>query len=245
MNLYEGIYKRKTIRRFLPDKIDPLLLEYILNFTSHLEMLDESQQVQFEIVESKDERAFPYFLVISALPVEGYELNVGFLMQQIMLYLLTKGIGSCFLKYHKLPIHEIPGFKPTIMIAFGKTNQNLTHDSKKINRLPLSDLCTFKDPENEDMKKILHAARVAPSHYNSQPWRFVVYENRVHLFCKKSKHLMEPSLTLKKIDVGCALANMFLAAEELWYFSEIKKISNISEHSFKNNEYLVSILFQK
>jgi len=245
MNLYEGMYLRRSIRHFRIETVDKNILDNILNFTDHLEMLDENQQVQFEIIENTEDKSVPYYLVLSALPVEGYQLNAGFLMQQVMLYIMTKGLGSSFMKYHKLPIHKIQGFEPLVMLAFGKTDKSIYRESKRAYRLPITDLCSFKTPVSDDMKKILNAGRLAPSSFNSQPWRFVVYDNRIHLFCKKSKTPFDPLKSMKNIDVGIALANMYLAAEELWYYSEIKKIDNICERTFKNNEYLVSIMFQK
>ena len=149
------------------------------------------------------------------------------------------------MKYHKLPIHKIQGFEPNIMLAFGKTDKSIYREAKRAKRLSISELCSFKTEVNDDMKKILDASRLAPSYLNSQPWRFVVYENRIHLFCKKAKTPFDSLKTMKRIDVGITLANMYLAAEELWYYSEIKRIDNICERTFKNNEYIVSIIIQK
>lgn len=247
MDLYEGIYLRKSIRTYQMEKLDDKILENLQSFTNHLKMLDDNQKVQFEIVEGSEKTKAPYYLVLSALAVEGYELNAGFLMQQIMLYIMTKGLGSCFMQYHNLPISKIEGFEPVIMLAFGKTDQNLCREAAKAKRLKLKDICSFKNLVNEDIKRILNAGRLAPSSFNSQPWRFVAYENRIHLFCRKIKLPIRRNKRLKmqRVDVGIALANMYLAAEELWFYSEIVKVENIKEHSFKSNEYLVSIIFQK
>lgn len=245
MNLYEGIYLRRSVRHFRREAVDKKVLDNILNFTNHLEMLNEEQQVQFEIVENLEEKGAPYYLVLSALPVEGYEVNAGFLMQQVMLYIMTKGLGTCFMRYHKLPIHKIQGFEPMIMLAFGKTDKCIYREAKRANRMAIGDISSFKTMVSDDIKKILGAARLAPSSFNSQPWRFMVYENRIHLFCKKGKSLLDPHRKIRKLDVGISLANMYLAAEELWYTSEIKKLDIMKEHTFKNNEYLITIIFQK
>ncbi|MEG1458902.1 MAG: nitroreductase family protein [Acetivibrio sp.] len=248
MNLYEGIYLRRSIRNYRMEKIEDKVLANILNFTDHLEMMNEEQQVRFEIIENVktkvDGKNIPYYLVLSAYKTEGYQLNAGFLMEQVMLYLMTKGLGSCFMRYHNLAVHEIEGFEPVIMLAFGNTDKNIYREEKKAKRLPLKDMCSFKTAVSDDIKKILNASRLAPSSLNSQPWCFVAYDNRIHLFCKKSKIPFEPMKKLQYIDVGIALANMYLVAEELWYSSEIVKMDNIKEHSFKNNEYLVSIILQ-
>lgn len=245
MDLYEAIYLRRTSRHFRMEIVDKKILDNILNFTKHLEMIDENQQVQFEIIENKDDKRAPYFLVLSAVPVEGYLINAGFLMQQVMLYIMTKGIGSCFMKYHKLPIHTKVGFEPVFMLAFGYTNKSIYREAKKSHRLSISEICRFKTEISEDMKRILEAGRLAPSYHNNQPWRFVVYENRIHLFCRKSKVEFDSLKTTKNIDLGIALANLYLAAEELWYSIEIKRIDNICERTFTKNNYVISVILQR
>lgn len=245
MNLYEGIYMRKSVRHYCMEKVEEELLNHILNFTGHLQMLDDSQQVQFEIIDNTDGKGAPYYLVLSALPVQGYLLNAGFLMQQVMLYIMTKGLGSCFMQYHSLPIKQTGEMEPVIMLAFGKTDKGIYRETKKAKRLEIRDICCFKTAVSEDIRKILSAARLAPSSLNSQPWRFVAYENRIHLFCKKEKGIFRAINKLNQVDVGNALANMYLAAEELWYFSDIKRIENLSEQSLKNNEYVISIFLHK
>lgn len=247
MNLYEGIYLRKSIRKYKMEKLDAALLEHILNFTNHLEMLDNEQQVQFEIVENLKGHygKAPYYLVLSALPQEGFLVNGGFLMEQVMLYMLTKDLGTCFMPCHNRNLHLVNGFEPVVMLAFGRTEEELYRDAKKARRLPLKDLCVFKEAAGEDVKKILGAGRLSPSSLNSQPWRFVVYSNHIHVFCKKNS-LPIPSLKkLRQIDVGIALANLYLAAEELWYTADFIKSENIKEQSFKNNEYVWTLLLKK
>ena len=49
---------------------------------------------------------------------------------------------------------------------------------------------------------------------------------------------------MKRIDIGCMLANVTQAAEELWLSTTIVKMENIEEKKFKNNEYILSIFFQ-
>ncbi len=254
MNLYEGIFLRKSIRSFRMETVETKILENILNFTQHLTMLDGGQQVQFEIIESKEKKKepqgvftvkAPYYLVLSALPTEGYMENAGFLMEQVMLYILSKGLGTCFMAYHKMPVKKVDGFEPIVVLAFGKTTKNIYRDHKKAKRLPLKALCSFKTAVGEDIKQMLLAARLAPSSLNNQPWRFVAYENRIHVFVRKGKLMMDSAKKLQKVDVGIALANIYLTAEELWYTCDFVKSDSMKEHEFKNNEYLLTVMLKK
>ena len=71
------------------------------------------------------------------------------------------------------------------LIAFGKSKGAYTRKQSEAKRLPLEELCVFKEVPRQWMNQILEAARLAPSSLNSQPWRFVVYDNRIHIFSKK------------------------------------------------------------
>ena len=91
---------------------------------------------------------------------------------------------------------------------------------------------------------MLEAARLAPSSTNSQPWRFVVYENRIHVFSKKpldEKSLLNP---FTELNFGIMLANVMVAAEEVWVDLDLIKLNNITHKSIPNNQYVISILLK-
>ena len=83
-----------------------------------------------------------------------------------------------------------------------------------------------------------------PSSTNSQPWRFVVYENRIHVFSKKpldEKSLLNP---FTELNFGIMLANVMVAAEEVWVDLDLIKLNNITHKSIPNNQYVISILLK-
>ena len=91
---------------------------------------------------------------------------------------------------------------------------------------------------------MLEAARLAPSSTNSQPWRFVVYENRIHVFSKKplgERSLLNP---FTELNFGIMLANVMVAAEEVWIDLDLIKLNNITHKSIPNNQYVISILLK-
>ncbi len=80
----------------------------------------------------------------------------------------------------------------------------------------LAALCAFKDEPGEQVKAILRAARLAPSSFNSQPWRFVVYSDRIYIFAKKTRPFSgKESEAFKEFNIGIMLSHIMLAAEEL------------------------------
>ena len=94
------------------------------------------------------------------------------------------------------------------------------------------------------MKEILEAARLAPSSLNSQPWRFVVYENRIHVFSKKPLHDKKLLNRFQEMNFGIMLANVMVAAEEVWVDLDLIKLNNITHKTIPNNQYVISILLK-
>ena len=92
-----------------------------------------------------------------------------------------------------------------IALAFGKSRRPLYRDPLHAKRLPENEVVVYKENPSSDVRKMLDAARLAPSSYNNQPWRFVVYKNRIHVFSRKNPWIAKPLDKLKKIDMGIML----------------------------------------
>ena len=61
----------------------------------------------------------------------------------------------------------------------------------------------------------LEAVRLAPSAVNKQPWRLIVRGDTVHFYEKKSKGFLSDAVgDMQKIDLGIALCNFALVAQE-------------------------------
>ena len=106
----------------------------------------------------------------------------------------------------------------------------------------MEELCAFKERPKTWVREILEAARLAPSALNGQPWRFVVYENRVHVFLKKSAEHRSLWSPHTEFDMGVMLANMNVAAEEIWVDLDMIRLEQISHRELSNHRYLLSIL---
>lgn len=254
MNLYDSLYLRKSVRSYRMEAVEDEILHYLEKFMAHLEPLDEKQSVHFDLVSNVDGNlggkgpmlvTAPYYLVISAKQAANYLLNVGFMAEQVMLYLLTKGLATCFLKYRHLPVSFSEGYEPVLLLAFGRSDKILYREAKKARRHPMKEIAVWKTPVSDDMRLIVNAGRLAPSSWNSQPWRFLVYENRIHLFCRKDPFSVSAGKKLHRVDVGLALANLYIAAEELWYQSEMEVSDHIADRAFRKKEYLITLRLSK
>jgi len=253
MNMYDIIFSRKSIRSYYQEAIDWDILEDILNFADSLPMLTKDIKVEFKLISNIEQNQgfngpfavrAPYYIVLSSEKKDDYLLNAGYLMQQLSLYIETKELGTCFLGAASpgWGLKKTMRFDYVIALAFGKSKVPLYRDAFLAKRSPENELVVYKEEVSSDIRKMLEAARLAPSAYNGQPWRFVVYKNRIHIFAKKNPWFAKPLYKLKMIDIGIMLANMLIAAEELWLDVKLAKSDSVMNKSFQNNEYVLTLL---
>lgn len=256
MNLYESIYVRKSVRYYKTEEISQKVIGELRDFIDHLEPLFPEINTKVEILENINGKGklrglfvskAPYYLALYSEKKEKHDLNAGYIMEQIALYMTSKGIGSCFLGMAKAPKREAGeeelGF--VIGMAFGIPKGEAVRHDYEAKRLSLDELCVFKETPKTWVKEILEAARLAPSSLNSQPWRFVVYENRIHVFSKKSPSPGKNWGKFNELNFGVMLANISIAAEEIWVDLDLIKLNNITHKTIPNNQYMISILVKQ
>jgi len=253
MNIYDVIYQRKSIRHFKWEPIPQKTLSLIIKYQKEVMAFDHSIPYKIEMVENLQEQQIikgvlkskaPYYLVFYSEVKEGYLKNAGYIMQQIVLYMALKRVGSCYLGGTKvLPTVNSEGMKQVMVLAFGLPNEELYRNCEKANRRPMKELCVFKEEVDDYVRKVLNAARFAPSSMNIQPWRFVVYNNRIHLFAKKELPFFQKKSL--DFDLGIVLAHIMLALEEFWLEGKIVKNDQMAEKPFKKNEYILTILLNR
>ncbi len=251
MNTFDAIFSRKSIRHYQKEKLEWDILSDILEYANNLPMLIEGIAVEFKLVSNiETKQGFrgpfhikaPYYICISSEEKEDYLLNAGFLMQQLNLYMVSKGLGTCFMLTNPgFGLKSTMKYRYVAALAFGKTTLPLYREGSEANRLPENVVVVYKEEVNEDIKKVLEAARLAPSSFNSQPWRFVVYKNRIHVFTKKNVMIARALDFGKMVDMGIMLANLLVAAEELWVDITLNRLDTIKSKHFQNNEYVRTI----
>ena len=173
-------------------------------------------------------------------------MNAGYIMQQISLYLFSKGVGSCFQGMGHLK-GEMPkeGMRCVILMAIGYPKVDMVRNQEDAKRESTEDLCAVKEPPRRFVKEFLEVARLAPSAFNSQPWRFVVYENRVHVFSKQTVAHRRLLGKYNEFDFGIMLANIMIAAEQLWVDVDLIRLDNITHMDLPNNRYVISIIMRE
>lgn len=252
MNLYEVISKRKTIRKYKKDKVSDQILKQILAFGRTVSALDDQIVTKIEIADNTKGTVVlkgigkveaPYYLLLFSEDKKGYDFNAGCVMEQMVLYLSAKGLGSCYQGGVKIEMGQTD-LKLVMVVAFGFPEGMLYREAALAKRLPLKELCVFKEEVEEPVKLILKAARLAPSSLNTQPWRFIVYKDKIHVFvCRELFHTPVFS-ALREINMGIMLAHMMLAAEEMWMELHFIQEEGFKKKAYKNGEYIGTAQFR-
>ncbi|MDE6252393.1 MAG: nitroreductase family protein [Lachnospiraceae bacterium] len=241
MDLYEAIIRRKSVRNFEDRVIPKEVLSDILEYAKSVEPLDDSIKINIEIVEcSKRIFSAPYYIVIFSDEKEGYGMNAGYVMQHIVMYLTSMGLGSCYQAMTGAVAKcDAVGRKKVVAAAFGYADEEPFRDPLESSRMTQRELCLFKEEPSGNIYKLIEAVRMAPSSFNSQPWRMVVYEHHMHIFVKKSKLYVRQSLNY--INIGIALANIDMASDSQWIDIVKKRITVMKGKGNRKLEYVISL----
>lgn len=270
MTLYEAIYYRKSVRKFSMAPIAPAMTDKINNYVRHLKRLDPSIPCQVDILDlSRNKVRFvgpfrvkaPYYLMISVdKNRSGALLEAGYLAQQLVLYLTAKSIGTCYQGGLRcLNITPAQGMKQAMLIAFGNGREEIFRNPEQAKRKPLNKLCVFREAVGDELRTLLKAARMAPSAFNRQPWRFAVYGSRLHILAReraglklwmavrgrKASGKMCRRQTLTDFDMGIMLCHLQLAAEEQWMDITFKQNEQLAENKLRKCRYVASLLIHQ
>lgn len=253
MDLYEAIFVRKSVRNYVKEPLPAKVLEGIIEQFDHISGLFGGIETELVILDNiQGQHKFlgmlgvnaPYYLLLYSEEKDRAMMNAGYLMEQISLYLYTQGIGNCFLGVPILKkTYRVRGEKKLMsVLAFGIAKGSCHRKHMDAKRLELNDLCVFKEAPRQWMKQLLEAARMAPSALNTQPWRFVVFDNRIHVFSKK--HAVDRLGKWDELNFGIMFSNMQVVAEECWLDIDLIRLEELSQKNFPNNQYVLSVILR-
>ena len=209
MTLKEMIYHRKSCRSFTGVPVDAATIEAIKAFP--MKQLYPEIGVHWEIVSRDQVKCIcpwttPQLIAIYSQEADGFLENIGFLFQQMDLYLQTLGLGVCWLGMGRMnpkTTTAVEGMKFVILLSFGHPKgDQLRHDLRGFKRKPMEKITDRPD-------KALEPARLAPSAVNSQPWYFTHEGDTIHVWCSKKG---------SRLDAGIALAHLYVANEGFRFF---------------------------
>lgn len=249
MNLSEAIYVRRSVRNYIMEPISAKILEDIGNFYQGVPRLFPGIETELGIIDNSHGQhklmglfgvKAPYYLALYSEQTDKYQMNAGYIMEQLCLYLTAKGLGSCFMgsAVVKGSLTRRGDKELVIMVGFGKSKSSHIRRQQDAKRVSLRELCVYKETPKHWARQILEAARMAPSSYNSQPWRFVVYANRIHIFSKKNS--VERFKKWDELNFGVMFAHIMIVAEELWLDLDLIRLEDISQLTFSKSQYVLS-----
>lgn len=228
MTLNEMIYHRKSCRSFTNVPVDAAMLENIKAFP--MRPLYPEMKVHWDIVPRNQVKCIcpwttPQLIAIYSEEADGWLENVGFLFQQMDLYLQSLGLGVCWLGMGRMNPKSttvVEGMKFVILLAFGHPKGNqLRYDLKGFKRKTLEQIADWLDPR-------LEPARLAPSAVNSQPWYFAHEGDNIHAYRIPNDRLNH----MNQIDMGIALAHLYVANGETFRFFKAENAPQVPGYNY-------------
>ena len=220
--LSDTVAKRRSHRKYYNDILSGEEQHAIEAAISELKPLYPDIKCKIELVFKSHVRTMmpwmpPYAIVAFSEVRDGYLENIGFMLDELDLFIQScgLGLGSCWVGMGKPRegMLDSEGMEYVMMLAVGKTKEKMRKGEADFKR---NSLCEISDTEDAR----LASARLAPSSINSQPWYFEHAEGAIRLYQKRlvrTKNLTR----MNRIDVGIALAHLYVSNPESFsYFIE-------------------------
>ena len=243
--LYEMIFKRKSFHLFrnIGDQhITDDELKDIESFFNKTKPLADNIKVKMKIVKDSTtcRRGQEYCILFYSEKKENYLQNIGYIGEQLDLYLVSKNIGTLWFGIGRVEEKQLDGLDFVIMIAIAKVDspEKFRKDMYKSKRKELQEIWV-----GNDYTDIGNIVRFAPSACNTQPWLVEVEKNKlmVYRYKKPGKRGIMPKdmvIYYNQIDIGIFLYFIELCLEKnnLKYNREI-----FEEENHENDKNLTAI----
>ena len=209
MNYYEQLFKRKSFHFFVGGKpTDEEDLNSIREFIGEVTPLFPDIKTEIVLVKENEttcHRGADYCILFYSEPKGEYLRNIGYMGEQIDLYLNSRGIGALWYGIGKPKAIRNNGLEYVIMIAFKRMPaSSFRKDMYKSKRKPLEEIWSGDD------LGIANIVRFAPSACNTQPWYVENKEKElsIYRYKKPGKRGIMPVnkvMFYNKIDIGIFL----------------------------------------
>ena len=219
-NLYQMIFKRKSFHLFRNignEKITEEELKDIENKFKELKPLQEDIKVKIKIVKDSTtcRRGQEYCILFYSEKKDNYLQNIGYLGEQLDLYLVSKNIGTLWFGIGKVEEKQLEGLDFVIMIAIAKVDKEdkFRKDMYKSKRKELKEIWN-----GDSYLDIADIVRFTPSACNTQPWKVDARDDelKVYRYKKPGKRGIMPVdrvIYYNQIDIGIFLCFLELCLE--------------------------------
>ena len=217
--LYNMIFKRKSFHLFRNIGNEHLTNEEIKDIEkafSKLKPLDNNIKVKIKIIKKESIlRGQEYCILFYSEKKDNYLQNIGYLGEQLDLYLVSKNIGTLWFGIGKPEEKKLDGLDFVIMIAIAKIDSpdKFRKDMYKSKRKELSEIWS-----GDNYLDIANIIRFAPSACNTQPWKVEAKEKElsIYRYRKEGKRGIMPKdrvIYYNQIDIGIFLCFIELCLE--------------------------------
>ena len=219
--LYEMIFKRKSFHLFRNIGNEEITEEELKDieetFYTFKPLIDDIK-VKIKIVKNGTtcNRGQEYCILFYSEKKENYLQNIGYLGEQLDLYLVSKNIGTLWFGIGKVEEKNIDDLEYVIMIAISKidSQDKFRKDMFKSKRKELSEIWNGKN-----FLDIANIVRFTPSACNTQPWIVDSFEKEliVYRYRKEGKRGIMPKdrvIYYNQIDIGIFLCFLELCLEK-------------------------------
>ena len=210
MNYYEAIFKRKSFHFFIGGEVTTEEdLKLVNNFIKEVKPLYDDIKTEIIIVPEKEttcHRGADYCVLFYSESKGEYLRNIGYIGEQIDLYLNSIGLGALWFGIGKPKEVRNNGLQYVIMLAFKRMPVNsFRKDMFKSKRKPVEEIWS-----GESIDDVTNIVRFAPSACNTQPWYIENKNNElfIYRYKKPGKRGIMPInqvMYYNRIDIGIFL----------------------------------------
>ncbi len=244
--LYDMIFKRKSFHLFRnigEEHITDEELKDIEKKFSELKPLVEDINVKIKIVKkgATCKRGQEYCILFYSEKKENYLQNIGYLGEQLDLYLVSKNIGTLWFGIGRPDEKQYEGLDFVIMMAIAKVDSpdKFRKDMYKSKRKELEEIW-----QGDSYLDIANIVRFAPSACNTQPWKVEAADKelKVYRYRKEGKRGIMPKdkvIYYNQIDIGIFLCFLELCLEH----NKVNYKRDIFKEEDHDNEYNLAAIY--
>lgn len=206
------IIKRKSIRLISTIPITVEIIHEIMLFAQNIKPIFSNIKIAFKILSNSEIMPLssvyaPHYLAVYSEKTPDAELNIGFILQHVDLFLSSKGLGSCWLGMAKPLQSNYKDLPFIILIAFGNSVESVHRTSiDQYKRKPLHEIAI-----PGVVPEYINFIRVAPSAMNKQPWFFTGEDSFCHAFSVRGKGLINLAESWRFVDLGISLSHLSIS----------------------------------
>lgn len=245
------ICNRKSVRKYNSECVTEEILNTLQSNLDDYKCIQVQNQgeVRFQVLETDKESGLGFlfglgkinapYCIAGIVTRKEQELEVGFALEQQVLYLTEQGLGTCWLgtfdkKIMSKRCHLQKNEMICYIVAFGYStqtgfmNNNFRKLAGSVKRKPFQEICLVKEHDVNDMvKECINMAILAPSANNIQPVRVLPESMNIHLYQKNDAY----------IDTGIFLSHCYLILEKYKAEGKLQNITITFDTQNKINDF--------